>query len=152
MRIEPREVLPGEEMLATVAYRRLRGARPSFPVVLRFRFEDKKYFEAARGYPGDKYVRRYRERRDGVFRRFRIDHRPFDGYFPPGEWRENGDCFEQFKIRLPVGLGETDYEVQWQLVEEPLLPNFSIRDFLFNDDSYVGTPCTKIEVRRHVVR
>ena len=152
MRIEPREVLPGEEMLATVAYRRLRGARPSFPVVLRLRFEDKKYFEAARGYPGDKYVRRYRERRDGVFRRFRIDHRPFDGYFPPGEWRENGDCFEQFKIRLPVGLGETDYEVQWQLVEEPLLPNFSIRDFLFNDDSYVGTPCTKIEVRRHVVR
>jgi hypothetical protein len=152
MRIEPREVLPGEEILATVAYRRVRGARPSFPVVLRLRFEDKNYFEKARDYPGDKYVRRYRERRDGVFRRFRIDHRPFDGYFPPGDWRENVDCFEQFKIRLPVGLGETDYEVQWQLVEEPLLPNFSIRDFLFNDDSYVGTPCTDIEVRRHVLR
>lgn len=152
MRLEPGKALPGEAVLVTVAYRRRPGERPSFPLLLRLRIEDKKYFEDARDYPGDKFVRRYRERKDGVFRRFRIDHRPFEGYFLPGQWRENEDCFEQFEIRLPVGLAEADYEVQWQLIEEPLLPNFSVRDFLFNDDSYVGNPCAAIEVRKHVVR
>jgi hypothetical protein len=152
MRVEPGRALPGEEILVTVAYRRVPGKLPSLPLLLRLRFEDTKYFEHAKPYPGDKYVRRYRERRGGAFHRFRIDRRPFDGYFAPAQWRENEDCFDQFKIRLPVGLGETDYEVQWQLVEEPLFANFSVRDFLFNDDSYVGEPCAKIEVRQHVVR
>jgi hypothetical protein len=152
MRIEPEKTLPGEAVRVTVAYRRLRRAEPAFPLVLRLRFEDRGYFERAREYPGDKYVRRFRERTGGGFHRFRIDHKAFDGYFLPGEWPEGGDCFEEFELRVPTGLSETDYEVQWQLVGEALLPNFSIRDFLFNDDSYVGTPCTEIEVRRHVVR
>ena len=68
------------------------------------------------------------------------------------EWPGSRDCFEVFDIRLPTDLNETNYEVQLQLVEEPLLPNYSIRDFLFNDDSRVGKACTEIEIKKYLVR
>lgn len=148
----PRTVVPGERLRMTAVYRRGPGARPVLPPVLKLRFEDKTYFERAARFPGDKYVRRFLERRDGELRRFRIDRTPFEGRFRPEEWPEDADCYDVFEFRCPAAAVETTYEIEWRLVEEPLLPNFSVRDFIFNEDSYGGSPCTEIAVRRHVVR
>jgi hypothetical protein len=150
--VDPAEALPGEKVRITVGYSREREAVPVFPVVLRLRFEDKAYFDAARRFPGDKYVRRFRERREKIFRRFRIDREPFDGYVAAWEWPDDRECYEEFDARLPSALGEAVYEVRWQLAEEPLLPNFAVRDFVFNEDSYAGAPCGEIEIRRQLVR
>lgn len=152
IRFDPRSGLPGESVRVTLAYRGAEEYRPELPMSLRLRFEDREYFDLSAEYPGDKYVRRYRERRDGAFRRFRIDHRPFGGYYRADEWPLSRDCFEVFDIRLPRYLNETNYEVQLQLVEEPLLPNYSVRDFLFNDDSRVGEACAEIEIKKYLVR
>jgi len=60
--------------------------------------------------------------------------------------------YEEIEVDLPRALGETVYEIQWQLVEEPLLPNFASAIFSTNEDSYAGSPCVKIDVRRQLVR
>lgn len=150
--VNPRPALPGERALLTAVYRREPGPRPTLPLSLQLRFEDDAYFDRALRFPGDKYVRRFRERQDGEMRRFRVDRTPFLGYFRPEEWPEEHDCYDTFELHLPSNLGEKTYRVKWRLVEETLLPNFSVRDFIYNDDSFEGSPCAEIEVRRHVVR
>jgi len=152
MGVDPRKTLPGETLRVRVGYRREPRTKPLLPVTLRLRFEDKVYFEEAWRFPGDKFVRRFRERQEGIFRRFRVDHKPFGGYLTAQEWPDDRLCYEEIEVRLPRALGETVYEIQWQLVEEPLLPNFAFRDFLYNEDSYAGSPCAKIDVRRQLVR
>lgn len=149
---DPRVALPGERIGVAAAYRRLPGQTPPLPLLLRIRVEDRDYFEEAARYPGDKYVRRFLERRRGELRRFRIDRTPFAGYFRPEEWPEDRTLYDAFDARLPLGLAEADYRIEAELMEETLLPNFTIGDFLFNEDSYRGEACTNIEVRRHVVR
>jgi hypothetical protein len=152
MSISPQVAVPGEAVRLSLAYRRQAGSISAWPLALRLRFENKAYFDRSRRFPGDKHVRRFRERREGAFQRFRMDRKPFDGYFPAHRWPDVGFCYETFEVHLPVALDESVYEVQWQLVEETLLPNFSLRDFLFNDDSFEGTPCVELDVRREVVR
>jgi hypothetical protein len=152
IRIEPDVALPGERFNLTLACRGRDDARSSFPLTLHIRFEEKAYFEGARRYLGDKHVRRYRERRDAAFRRFRIDRKPFKGLYLPDEWPVDRECYDEFSARLPTDLNEGVYEAQLKLVEDTLLPNFAVRDFFFNDDSFVGTPCGEIEIRKYLVR
>jgi hypothetical protein len=152
MGVEPWEALPGETVRVGVGYGG--GGHPgySFPLTLRLRFDDRRYFETARRFPGDKYLRRFRERRENVFRRFRVDHEPFGGYVRVSEWPPGRNCYEEIEVRLPRSLGEAVYDVRWQLAEETILPNFAVRDFLFNEDSYAGSRCAEISVRKQIVR
>ncbi|MBP2680796.1 MAG: hypothetical protein H6Q78_659, partial [Candidatus Krumholzibacteriota bacterium] len=152
MGVAPAEALPGETVRVTVGYRRDPRVAQALPLTLRLRFEDRRYFETARRFPGDKYVRRFRERQEKIFRRFRVDHEPFGGYLRVTEWPDDRTCYEEVDVHLPRALGEAVYEVRWQLAEESLLPNFAARDFLFNEDSYAGTPCAEVSVRRQIVR
>jgi hypothetical protein len=152
IRISPSVALPGEEVEVTVSYRRQGDATPQLPLWLHLRFEDREYFESAGVYPGDKYVRRYRERRDAAFRRFRISRRLFDGFYALQAWPWSDECYERFRVRLPTDLVETVYEVQCKVSEEPLVPNFAFADFVYNEDSFVGTPCTELGVKTHITR
>ncbi|UCG53484.1 MAG: hypothetical protein JSW58_08000 [Candidatus Latescibacterota bacterium] len=152
IRIDPPVALPGEKVEITVAYRMAGGESVRLPLGLHIRLEDKSYFDETKRYPGDKYVRRYRERRDAAFRRFRFDHRLFRGLYPPHLWPWEAECYERFTVRLPTDLLETVYEVQCKISEEPLVPNFSFWDFVSNEDSYVGTPCTELRIQRQVIR
>ncbi|MEJ2722328.1 MAG: hypothetical protein P8181_14505 [bacterium] len=152
IRLDPQVALPGEDVEVTVAYRRAGDRVPDFPLVLNLRFEDREYFETAKSYPGDKYVRRYLERHGGAFRRFRISHRLFDGFYPVRDWPWAGECYERFAIRLPTDLAESVYDVQCLITEETLVPNFTLADFVCNEDSYVGTPCTTLRIKRVISR
>jgi hypothetical protein len=149
---EPTEALPGEEITVTVGYLRNRDVKSDFPLVIHLRFNERSYFSHARSFPFDKIVRRYRERRDGTFRRFRVDRHVFDGLYEPRVWPIGRAVFDTFSVRLPANLGEGVYDVEYRLENETLVPNFSVRDFVYNKDSLEGVSCTELEVRRFVTR
>lgn len=152
LHVEPAVALPGETVRVTVGYRRDREFDAPMPLLLHLRFEDRVYFEEARSFPGDKWLRRFRERRDGVFRRFRLDRRPFGGLYLPWMWPFGLDVFETIEYRLPEAVDETTYQIQVNLTDEALIPNFSLRDLLYNDDHYAGVACGEITIRRQVSR
>jgi hypothetical protein len=152
IKVSPRVALPGEKVNVTIGYRRDRDLESPMPLLLHLRFEDSSYFDSSRSFPGDKWLRRFRERREGAFRRFRLDRRPFAGLYPAVMWPLGLDVFETFEYRLPGALEETDYEIQVKLAQETLIPNFSIRDLFYNDDHYAGTACGDITIRRQVSR
>ena len=144
--------LPGEQIDITLVYRKNDTVTSLLPVKLHLRFEIAGYFASRRSFPGDKYVRRFRERRAAAFVRWRKDRRPFAGRFPASMWPIGHDICDTFTLRLPTDLGETTYEVQCKLVEESLIPNLAVKDLFFNNDSYAGTPCTELEIRTFVTR
>ncbi|MFQ5511647.1 MAG: DUF6541 family protein [Candidatus Krumholzibacteriia bacterium] len=150
--IHPRQALPGEEVRLTVAYRRRDRPRSPLPLKLHVRLQDRAYFAAARRYPGDKHVRRALERRQGAFRRFRYDHVPFRGELTADMWPIEEEIYETIPLRLPTNLGEGLYDVELRLVHDTLIPNFALRDFVFNDDSYGGEVCAQLDVRRSLSR
>ena len=151
--VEPPEALPGETVRLTVSYRRHDKPRSPLPLKLYVRLEDREYFARARPYPGDKYVRRYGERRQASsFRRYRFDHVPFGGLLTADMWPLEKDIYETITLRLPVNLRETVYDLELKLVHDTLIPNFALRDLLFNDDSYGGEVCTRIKIRRSLGR
>ena len=146
MKVLTPQALPGEEVRVVVAYRKNRQRATHLPPKLHLRFEDSEFFDSAGVYPGNKYVRRFRERQTAVFYRFRIDHTPFDGLYTTDLWPIGQEIFEEITIRLPTDLRQTTYEIQYTLTDDPLIANFSLRDLLFNDDSFVGPVCGEIEV------
>jgi hypothetical protein len=150
--LHPAEVLPGEMVTFALAYQKSRDIDNRLPLRLHIRLEDPDYFERARSYPGDKYVRRYLERRNAAFFRFRLVHNPFGGFYPPELWPHGREVYESFRVLLPTDLAPTDYELQFKLTHETLIANYSIRDFFFNDDSLVGMPCSELRVRKFLTR
>lgn len=152
IRLEPSEVLPGETVKVTATYRKNRDPVSPLPVKLIIRLEDRSYFENARTYPGDKLVRRFLERRRSAFARYRIERKPFDGLYTAEMWPFGRDCWESFEVRLPGNLAEATYDVRVRLVQEPLVPNFAVRDFLYNEDSLSGPRCTQVNVTRFLTR
>ena len=74
------------------------------------------------------------------------------GLYPPDLWPIGLDVCDSYTIRLPTDLSEITYEMQYKLVEAPLIPNFSARDLLFNDDSFVGRVCSSLQIRKFTTR
>ncbi len=102
--------------------------------------------------PGEKYVRRYRDRREGNTGRFRYDHRPFNGLYTPDLWPIGRTFYEFVSVKLPPTLRPGMYNVEFNVVTDVLLENYSIRDFLFNRDHYSGVPCLTLEVTEYAIR
>jgi len=148
-RVSPQPVVPGEIVEFTVAYRRSDDVAFGLPLRLHIRLEDTEYFDHTSRYPGDKFVRRYRERRRGTFVRFRIELTPFGGVFEPDTWPIGRDIYESARVRLPTDLRDGDYRIEITLERAPLIANFGVRDFLFNDDSYRGVSCGTLRVKRN---
>ena len=150
--IRPGEALPGERVRLTVGYRRHGRPLSDLPLKLYIRLEDREYFRNAKRYPGDKYVRRFVERRELAFRRYRFDHVPFGGLLTPDMWPLEEDIYETVTIVLPNDLREAVYDVELKLVHDTLIANFAWRDFVYNEDSYEGKICTQLIVRKFLTR
>ena len=145
--IDPPSGVAGEKVTMTVAYRRNKEVPAvSMPLKLRIRMEDPEYFAGARHYIGDKYVRRFRERRDALFHRFRFDRKPFGGLLHESLWPLGGTVCETFELTLPTDLRESEYVLHLRLDHEPLVPNFALKDLFFNRDSYVAPACARISI------
>jgi len=143
--MSPARVLRGDSVVVTMGYRRDGPCAFGFPFVIYLRF-DHSTVPAQRGYPGEKYVRRGRERSSGSFVRFRADVRPGHGVFEPDVWPMGVDLCERFVVAVPGAARPGTYRVEVKVERESLLPNFHIDDLLFNRDHYSGTPCATLVV------
>ncbi len=148
--VSPPRVLPGDSVVVTIGYRRDEPCAFGFPFVIHLRF-DHTSVPARRGVPGEKYLRRARERWSGSFVRFRADVRPGHGVFEPDVWPMGTALCERFVVAVPGATRPGTYRVEVKVERESLLPNFHLDDLLFNRDHYSGRPCATLVVADAVV-
>ena len=150
--VEPERVLPGETVLVTLGYEMPDGVPYGLPYVVHVRFDHHSITFEGEGYPFDKQLRRYRERRGGYLLRYRVDHHPFGGFFPVDQWPVGVLIYDTFPVRLPRTLKPGTYTVEINIERETRFPNFTLRDFIYNRDHYSGVECLTIDVTRQLVR
>jgi hypothetical protein len=150
--VTPEQVLPGETVEITLGYEMPQWVSYGLPYVIHIRFDHHKIAHEYDGYFLDKQVRRLRERRGGYRLRHRVDHRPFGGLFPTDQWPAAVLFYETFSVKLPPTMETGPYVVEISIGRESLLPNFELRDFVYNQDHYSGMECLTFEVTRQRVR
>ncbi len=144
--VMPSTASTGDSVFITLGYRRDQATPFALPSLIHVRFDHERVVQAA-PFIGDKYVRRYEERREGYVSRFRADAHPGRGVFEPDLWPMGTPLHETIPFVIPAHALPGHYQVEVGLVRDSLLPNFHVRDLLFNRDHYSGTPCGFIEVR-----
>lgn len=144
--ITPAIAAPGDSVVVTLGYRRDSDSPFGPDIIFHLRF-DHESLPARRGVPGDKHLRRLRERTSGELFRFRSDLRAGHGVYEPDLWPIGVPLAERFRATIPLGAKPGVYRVELSAVEETLLPNFDVSDLLFNRDHYSGLACATIEVR-----
>ncbi len=148
--VHPRTVLPGDTVTVTLGYRRDSVGPPALPVLFHLRFDEEGLAKKMR-WPGEKYLRRFRDRRSGQFTRFRRDVSPGHGIEDADLWPVGVDLCERFAVVVPDALRPGRYRVELRVVPDALVPNFDIDDLLFNRDHYSGTPCATLTVGDRVI-
>ena len=143
--ISPPAASPGDSVKITLGYRRDVDTPFGLPSLLHVRFDHERLVEA-RSFVGDKYVRRFQERRGGYVSRLRADMQPGRGVFEPDLWPIGTPLREVFPFVIPQHALPGRYQVEIVIVRDSMLPNFHARDLLFNRDHYSGTPCASFEV------
>jgi hypothetical protein len=141
----PPRAQPGDSVTITIGYRRDQPTPFDFPLLVHVRF-DHDTLSARAPYPGDKYVRRFEERRRGVITRFRADLRPGAGVFDPDLWALGAELCERVTVVVPPYAVPGRYRVEVAVVRDSLVPNFHLRDLVYNHDHYSGTACTSLVV------
>jgi hypothetical protein len=84
--------------------------------------------------------------RDGVRSRFRADLVPGHGVYEPDLWPAGFDLCETFAVVVPSNARDGHYHVRLALAVDSLVPNFHLRDLLYNRDHYSGAACTSLTV------
>ncbi len=144
--VAPNAAAPGDSIRITLGYRRDEATPFGLPFLIHIRF-DHESIAGARAYPGEKYVRRFDERRRGVTTRFRADVQPGAGVFDPDLWPIGAPLVERVAFVVPAHALPGRYLVEVGVVRDSLLPNFHARDLVFNRDHYSGTACATFDVR-----
>jgi len=150
--VSPKRALPGETLLVRFGYEMQDMVPFGRPYVVYVRFDHESIAHDEGGYPMEKQVRRWRERKDGRLLRYRANHRPFGGIFQADRWPVGVVFYDFFEVKLPSTLEPGTYHVEFSIEQETLLPNFALRDFFYNRDHYSGTQCLEIEVAKQLVR
>jgi hypothetical protein len=135
----------GDSVTIVIGYRRDEVTPFAFPLLVHVRF-DHDAVAARAPFPGDKYVRRFEERRRGVVTRFRADLRPGAGVFEPDLWPMGAELCERVTVVVPPHAVPGTYRVEVGVVRDSLLPNFHLRDLVYNRDHYSGTLCSNLVV------
>lgn len=144
--VAPPSASPGDSVTITLAYRRDIDTPFGFPSWLHVRF-DHATVVGATSVLGDKYKRRFEERRGGYVARFRADLQPGRGVFEPDLWPIGTPLYEVFPFVIPAHARAGRYQVEVSVERDAMLPNFHARDLLYNRDHYSGTACAVFEVR-----
>jgi hypothetical protein len=148
--VSPDEVVSGETLDFGIGYEMYDAHAYDLPPLVHIRLDHETMGEGE--YPGEKYVRRYIERRSGRTLRVRVDHSPFGGVFAVDCWPVAVPFYERFRAKLPPGMAVGNYSVEFRVVQETLLPNFTVRDLLYNRDHYSGQACATLRVASQVER
>jgi hypothetical protein len=148
--VHPAAVLPGDTLTVTLGYRRDAPKPFALPSLLHLRFDHESI--STRGeWPGEKQWRRVRERRAGLRARFREDVRPGRGVYLPDLWPVGFDLCEAFRVVVPRNATLGAYRVEVAVEPETQVPNFHVRDLLYNHDHYSGLSCATFTVGDRVV-
>ncbi len=145
VRMSARRLRAGESAAVAVTYRRERAAPFSLPHEVHVRFD---HVDLPRrcGVPGEKILRRVRERLGAPRPRFRVDFRPLRGAVPRSIWPIGVPFTEIVPVDVPGGLRRGRYRVEVSIERSTLLPNFTLADFLCHRDHYSGVSCDTVEV------
>jgi hypothetical protein len=146
----PATVAPGDSLALEFGYRRdvVASGAAGFghEVVFHVRFDHVGAVPPGRRYPGDKHVRRARERLSGEVFRFRFDAPAGHGVLEPDLWPVGPALRERFVTRVPANAAPGEYRIEVKAVEESLLPLFDLSDLLYNRDHYAGDVCGALRV------
>jgi hypothetical protein len=71
-------------------------------------------------------------------------HRPFAGLYDVDLWPIGVTFYETFTARLPAALAVGGYDIHVLVERGSLLPNFTLKDLLFNDDRLNVRPCGRL--------
>ena len=151
MEIQPARALPGDKVTLRLIYEKTDTVDYSLPLILYIRFDHEELMNNVRPYPGEKYIRRFKERLGGGSLRFRVDHPLFGGMYAPDIWPIGGQVVDELTVELPRHLRTGTYSVRLKLAERTLIPNNGIRDFLFDEDGFSGKVCGSLEVTSFIV-
>jgi hypothetical protein len=142
--IDPPVALPGDTLRVTLGYHRDSSATFSLPDIVHLRFDHELLDDAE--FPGEKQWRRFADGRAGALSRFRADLRPGHGMYDPDLWPVGFDLCETFVVVVPTAARTGGYRVEVNVARETEVPNFHVRDLLFNRDHYSGTACATLSV------
>ncbi len=78
--------------------------------------------------------------------RFRADHQPFGGIFPPDVWPPAREIADGISIKVPLDAAPGEYTVSVRMAQKPQYPNYYPGDILTDDDYFSGEPVGKIVV------
>jgi hypothetical protein len=143
--VNPAHALPGDTVEVTLGYHHDTLSRFAPASVVHVRFDHERLV-TARDFPGAKQWRRFADGRAGLRTRFRVDLHPGHGVYEPDLWPVGFDLFETFRVVVPPAARMGDYRVEVSIAPETLLPNFHVRDLLFNRDHYSGRACASFAV------
>jgi hypothetical protein len=143
--IDPPVALPGDTLRVTLGYHRDSSSRFSLPEVVHVRFDHERLGDGAE-FPGEKQWRRFADGRTGTLSRFRADMRPGHGVYEPDLWPVGFALCETFVVVVPQSARMGEYRVEVSVEQEAQVPNFHVRDLLFNRDHYSGTACAALTV------
>ncbi len=117
----------------------------SYKVHVRFdtAFEKGPLYNRAYG----KLYRKALEKIRGERYRFRYDHVPFGGIYPPDSWPLLEAITDSVTIRVPWDIAPGEYTVSIRFSRSLRYPNYSIEDLLTDDDMFSGEPVGQITIR-----
>jgi hypothetical protein len=151
LRVEPAVTVPGDSVRVSMGLFRGDITGLGLPIVVHLRF-DHESLSPHRRYPGEKMVRRARERFRGRFVRFRYDRAPAGNHYPVDYWPIGREISDSFGVAVPRALALGTYRVEVSVQRLPMLPNFTLGDLLFNRDHYSGESCASLDISNRVVR
>jgi hypothetical protein len=145
----PDTALPGDTVQVTLGYHHDAPSVFALPVVMHVRF-DHDTLDRAREVPGEKIARRISDGRAHLRSRFRADLVPGHGVYEPDLWPAGFDLCETFRVVVPPNARNGHYHVRVALAYDTLVPNFHLRDLLYNRDHYSGASCTTLMVTNKI--
>jgi len=143
--VSPDTVLPGESVRVTLGYDKPDRGAFGLPFTVSIRLDNERV-DLGHGFAGLKFVRRYRERRDGALLRYTLMHRPFEGLCDVDLWPIGVPFYESFTMALPAGLAIGAYTVRVAVERDSLLPNFTLADIVYNRDRLTGEACATVYI------
>ncbi|MCX5752610.1 MAG: hypothetical protein NTW97_03055 [Candidatus Krumholzibacteria bacterium] len=70
--------------------------------------------------------------------RFRSEHSPVNGVYPPRLWRKGEIIEDRFETMVPSDVSKGRYDIRINLLSLPFSPNYSLKDLFSDEDVYAG--------------
>jgi hypothetical protein len=74
----------------------------------------------------------------GTRYRFRSEHSPVGGSYPPRLWQKGAIIEDEFDVIIPSDVSKGAYDVKINLLSLPFSPNYFVKDLLSDHDVYEG--------------